>query len=60
MRNTKEILRETKKAAPQLMAVRDRKNAALKAIAERLIAEKENILSANSLDVDEPGRNMEM
>ena len=52
MRNTKEILRETKKAAPQLMAVRDRKNAALKAIAERLIAEKENILSANSLDVE--------
>lgn len=52
MRSTQEILKETKKAAPSLMANRDRKNAALKAIAERLVAEKEDILQANALDVE--------
>lgn len=53
MRNTQEILRETKKAAPQLVVEKDKKSAALKAIADRLVAEKENILEANSMDVED-------
>ena len=53
MRSTQEILRETKSAAPQLMAHSDRKNAALKAIADRLISEKGSILEANAADVEE-------
>ena len=39
MRSTQEILIETKRALPALTASRERKNQALLAIADRLIAE---------------------
>ena len=52
MRSTQDIIKETKKAAPALAADRDRKNIALKAIAARLISEKDAILEANALDVE--------
>ena len=53
MRSTQEILRETKAAAPQLFtASPERKNAMLRAIAARLLAEKEDILAANRADVE--------
>ena len=53
MRSTQDIIKETKKAAPALAADRDRKNIALKAIAARLISEKDAILEANALDVED-------
>lgn len=51
MKSTHEILTETKRALPALTASREKKNAALKAIAERLLSEKESILRANAEDV---------
>ena len=41
---THEILIETKKALPALAASKEKKNAALEAIAKRLLAEKDDIL----------------
>ena len=52
MKSTQEILVETKKARPALTASRERKNAALLAIAERLLSEQEAILEANRADVE--------
>ena len=52
MKTTHEILAATKAALPCLTASRERKNAALLAIAERLIAEQTEILEANRLDVE--------
>ena len=52
MRTTHEILVETKRALPLLTASREQKNAALLAIADRLIAEQETILTANRADVE--------
>ena len=51
MRATQDILTETRKVLPALTASKEKKNAALKAIAERLISEKEEILAANEEDV---------
>lgn len=51
MRNTTDILKETKAAQPVLASSKDKKNEALKAIAERLISEKDKILAANAEDV---------
>lgn len=52
MRNTTDILKETKAAQPVLASSKDKKNEALKAIAERLISEKDKILAANAEDVE--------
>lgn len=52
MKTTQEILKETKAALPLLTASKERKNAALLAIADRLIAEQDEILAANRLDVE--------
>ena len=52
MRNTTDILKETKAAQPVLASSKDKKNEALKAIAERLISEKDQILAANAEDVE--------
>ena len=52
MKTTREILTETKAALPLLTASRERKNAALLAIADRLVAEQEEILAANRLDIE--------
>ena len=52
MKTTHEILAATKAALPCLTASREQKNAALLAIAERLIAEQAEILEANRLDVE--------
>ncbi len=52
MKTTHEILLETKKARPTLTASGERKNAALLAIADRLVAEQEKILEANREDVE--------
>ena len=52
MRSTHEILVETRSALPALTASRERKNAALAAIADRLLAEQEQILAANRLDIE--------
>ena len=52
MRSTHEILVETRTALPALTASRERKNIALAAIADRLIAEQDNILAANRLDIE--------
>ena len=52
MKTTHEILEETKAALPLLTASKERKNAALLAIADRLIAEQDEILAANRLDVE--------
>ena len=52
MRNTTDILKETKAAQPVLALSKDKKNEALKAIAERLISEKDKILAANAEDVE--------
>ena len=52
MRSTHEILVETRSALPALTASRERKNAALAAIADRLLAEQEQILDANRLDIE--------
>ena len=52
MRNTHDILVETRAALPALTVSRERKNAALEAIACRLLAEQEEILAANREDVE--------
>lgn len=52
MRKTHDILLETRAALPALTASRERKNAALEAIAVRLIAEQEEILAANREDIE--------
>ena len=52
MRKTHDILVETKAALPALTASRERKNAALEAIASRLLAEQDAILEANRADVE--------
>ncbi len=52
MKLTQDILREAKAALPTLAASRERKNAALERIAERLLSEQENILAANREDVE--------
>ena len=52
MRNTTDILKETKAAQPVLALSKDKKNEALKAIADRLISEKDKILAANAEDVE--------
>ena len=52
MRNTHDILAETRAALPALTASKERKNAALEAIAQRLLSEQEEILAANRADVE--------
>ena len=52
MRKTHDILVETKAALPALTVSRERKNAALEAIACRLLSEQEDILTANRADVE--------
>ena len=52
MRKTHDILVETRAALPALTASKERKNAALEVIAEKLIAEQEEILAANRADVE--------
>ena len=52
MRATRDILLETRAARGALTGARERKNAALAAIAERLRSETETILEANRADVD--------
>ena len=51
MKDTLEILRGAKAAAPALAATAETKNRALRAIASRLIDGTEGILAANALDV---------
>ena len=52
MKNTHDILVETRAALPALTASRERKNTALLAIADRLLAEQDAILAANREDVE--------
>ena len=52
MKSTHEILLETRTALPALTASKERKNAALNAVAERLIAEQDQILVANREDLE--------
>ena len=52
MRPTREILEETRRARRSFSGTKEQKNAALLAIAERLISETESILAANRLDVE--------
>ena len=52
MKNTHDILVEAKAALPALTASKERKNAALEAIAVRLVQEQDAILEANSLDIE--------
>ena len=52
MKSTPDILLETRAALPALTASRERKNTALAAIADRLLAEQDNILAANRLDIE--------
>ncbi len=52
MKATHDILLETRAALPALTGARERKNAALEAIAARLLSERESILAANRLDVE--------
>ena len=52
MKTTHSILVETKSALPALTASRERKNLALQAIADRLLAEQDAILEANRADVE--------
>ena len=52
MKATHDILVETRAALPALTGARERKNAALRAIADRLLQERESILAANRLDVE--------
>ena len=52
MWKTHDILVETKAALPALTASKERKNAALEAIASRLLAEQDAILEANRADVE--------
>ena len=52
MKATHDILLETRAALPALTGARERKNAALEAIAARLLSERESILAANRQDVE--------
>jgi glutamate-5-semialdehyde dehydrogenase len=52
MRKTHDILVETRGALSALTGARERKNAALEAIAKRLVTEQEDILAANREDVE--------
>lgn len=52
MRKTHDILVETRGALSALTSSRERKNAALEAIARRLVTEQEDILAANREDVE--------
>ena len=52
MKSTHEILLETRTALPALTASKERKNAALNAVAERLIAAQDQILAANREDLE--------
>lgn len=52
MRKTYDILVATRAALPALTASRERKNAALEAMASRLLSEQESILAANREDVE--------
>ncbi len=52
MRKTHDILVETRNALSALTGSRERKNAALEAIAQRLVTEQEDILAANREDVE--------
>jgi len=52
MKSTRDVLLETRAALPCLTGAQERKNAALAAIADRLISETERILAANALDVE--------
>ena len=52
MKSTHDILLETRAALPALTASRERKNTALAAIADRLLAEQDSILAANRLDIE--------
>lgn len=52
MRKTHDILVETRSVLPALTASREKKNTALLKIADRLLQEQEEILSANREDVD--------
>ena len=52
MRKTHDILVETRAALPALTVSKERKNAALEAIACRLLSEQEEILAANREDVE--------
>jgi len=52
MKTTHEILLEARAAIPALTGARDRKNAALAAIADRLVSESTAILEANRADLD--------
>ena len=52
MKNTQDILRETRAALPALTNATDKKNAALEAIAVRLVAEQDEILAANREDIE--------
>ena len=52
MKSTHDILVETRAALPALTASRERKNTALAAIADRLLAEQDSILAANRLDIE--------
>ena len=52
MKNTQDILRETRAALPALTNATEKKNAALEAIARRLVAEQDEILAANREDME--------
>ena len=52
MKSTQEILKETRAALPALTNATAKKNAALEAIAMRLIAEQDEILAANRDDIE--------
>ncbi|MBR4474814.1 MAG: glutamate-5-semialdehyde dehydrogenase [Oscillospiraceae bacterium] len=52
MKNTQDMLRETRAALPALTGATEKKNAALEAIARRLVAEQDAILSANREDIE--------
>lgn len=52
MKSTREVLLETRAARGALTASREKKNAALEAVAARLLSETGNILAANRADVE--------
>ncbi len=52
MKSTREVLLETRAARGALTASREKKNAALEAVAARLLSETERILEANRADVE--------
>ncbi len=52
MKATRDILLETRRAKEAFIGAREQKNAALHAIADRLLSETETILTANRADVE--------